>query len=227
MRLCPPLSQLPLSGRFLERPYQLRYCRQRRLAFLSRRILQGRLLGAGPRLLRELLHRSRPRRRRQLLPSHRANVRSIRSERRHPVRHNGSRGSRCYTKKWSALSRTFTYISLDLCASAFSYFTLVRSPLQKTPFRPKRRPRRKSPRAGWQRLLLHPVCASRRFLWRNRIPRDGTREGPDLSPAAAGEVSRPRRWERFSHHAPRRCPTKLLVQFPPTLVGHRESHDDA
>jgi len=61
------------------------------------------------------------------------------------------------------------------------------------------------PRAGWQRLLLHPVCASRRFLWRNRIPRDGTREGTHLSPAAAGEVSRPRRWERLSHHALRRC----------------------
>jgi len=55
------------------------------------------------------------------------------------------------------------------------------------------------------RLFLHSVCASRRFLWRNRIPRDGTREGTDLSPAAAGEVSRPRRWERLSHHAPRRC----------------------
>ena len=31
-------------------------------------------------------------------------------------------------------------------------------------------------------------------------------KAPDLSPAAAGEVSRPRRWERLSHHAPRRCP---------------------
>ena len=34
------------------------------------------------------------------------------------------------------------------------------------------------PRAGWQRLLLHPVCASRQFLWRNRIPRDGTAKAP-------------------------------------------------
>src|SRR5256885_12586750 len=73
------------------------------------------------------------------------------------------------------------------------------------------------PRAGWQRLLLHPVCASCRFLWRNRIPRDGTREGTHLSPAATGEVSRPRRWERLSHHAPRRC-RKLLTRFAPTPV---------
>ena len=57
-----------------------------------------------------------------------------------------------------------------------------------------------------KRLLLHPVRASRRFLWRNRIPRDGTREGTHLSQAAAEEISRPRRWERLSHHAPRRYP---------------------
>src|SRR5207253_9438892 len=34
------------------------------------------------------------------------------------------------------------------------------------------------PRAGWQRLLLHPVCASRRFLWRNRIPREEPAKAP-------------------------------------------------
>ncbi len=60
-----------------------------------------------------------------------------------------------------------------------------------------------------RRLLLHPVCASRRFLSRNRVPRDRTGEGPDFSPAAAREVSKPRRWERISDHASRRCPTVL------------------
>ena len=80
------------------------------------------------------------------------------------------------------------------------------SPELSTPGNREKTPGGFRPRAGWQRLFLHSVCASRRFLWRNRIPRDGTREGPDLSPAAAGEVSRPRRWERFSHHAPRRYP---------------------
>ena len=38
------------------------------------------------------------------------------------------------------------------------------------------------------------------------FPRDGTREGTHLSQAAAEEISRPRRWERLSHHAPRRYP---------------------
>jgi GNAT superfamily N-acetyltransferase len=31
-------------------------------------------------------------------------------------------------------------------------------------------------------------------------------KAPTLSPAATGEVSRPRRWERLSHHAPRGYP---------------------
>ena len=45
---------------------------------------KGRLLGSGPGVLRKLLHRKRPGRHRQLVPSHRANVRSIRSGVAHP-----------------------------------------------------------------------------------------------------------------------------------------------
>ena len=99
--------ELPLSGRFLERPHQLRHCRQRHLAFLSRRILQGRLLGPRPRLLRKLLHRSRPRRRRQLFPSHRTDVKPIQVGSSAPVVRDNDSFPQCYTKKCSLLIANF------------------------------------------------------------------------------------------------------------------------
>jgi hypothetical protein len=47
---------------------------KRRVAILSRRLLQGALLGSRPRLLRKFLCRKRPRRCRQLLSVHRTDL---------------------------------------------------------------------------------------------------------------------------------------------------------
>src|SRR5262249_50628245 len=73
-RLRPDEFKFSLYRRFLERPDELRHRGQRRLAVLSRRILQRPLLGSRPRLLRKFLRRQRPGRRRQLLPVYRADV---------------------------------------------------------------------------------------------------------------------------------------------------------
>src|SRR5881398_2477495 len=66
--------ELPLHRRLLERSDQLSHRRKWRLAFLSRRLLQGTLLGPWPRLLRKLLCSKRPRRCRQFVSVHRADV---------------------------------------------------------------------------------------------------------------------------------------------------------
>src|ERR1700754_4824064 len=73
-RLRPHQFEFPLRWRFLERPHQLPDRGERCVAFLSRRLLQGTLLGPGSRLLRKFLCRKRPRRRGQLLSVHCADI---------------------------------------------------------------------------------------------------------------------------------------------------------
>src|SRR6266704_4243747 len=77
--------ELPLHRRLLERSYQLSHRRKRCVAILSRRLLQRPVLGPRPRLLRKLLRRKGPRRRRQLLSVHRADVGAIRYTRHLPI----------------------------------------------------------------------------------------------------------------------------------------------
>src|SRR5258707_11496800 len=73
-RLRPHQLEFPLRRRFLERPHQLPDRGKRCVAFLSRRLLQGTLLGPGSRLLRKFLCRKRPRRRGQLVSVHCADI---------------------------------------------------------------------------------------------------------------------------------------------------------
>ena len=61
-------------GDFWNDRMSCRHRRERRLAILSRRLLQGALLGSRPGLLRKLFCRKRPRRRRQLVSVHRADI---------------------------------------------------------------------------------------------------------------------------------------------------------